>query len=66
MFLKVEKETLATKGFYLFHYISSLFKVDLHLALKKPTNVNKNTAYISVNKLPNNSDSKKTAYLTVT
>ena len=51
--------------FYLFYFvlfISSLFKDDLHLAYKKPINVNSNTAYISVNKLPSNSDNK-TKYL---
>ena len=48
--------------FYLF--FSSLFQVDLHLAYKKPTNVN-NTAYISVNKLPSYNDNDKTKYLIV-
>ena len=46
-------------------FISSLFKVDLHLAYKKPINVNNNTAYISVNKLPSNNDNNKTKYLIV-
>ena len=46
-------------------FISSLFKVDLHLAYKKPINVNNNTAYMSVNKLPSNNDSNKTEYLIV-
>ena len=51
---------------YLFiYFISSLFKVDLHLAYKKPINVNNNTAYISVNKLPSNNDSNKTKYLII-
>ena len=50
---------------YLFLLISSLFKVDLHLAYKKPINVNSNTAYISVNKLPSNNDNNKTEYLIV-
>ena len=50
---------------YLFLLISSLFKVDLHLAYKKPINVNNNTAYISVNKLPSNNDNNKTEYLIV-
>ena len=44
--------------FYLF--ISSLFKVDLHLSYKKPINVNNNTVYISVNKLPKNNNNNKT------
>ena len=43
--------------------MSSLFKVDLHIAYRKPTNVNENTAYISVNKLPSNNDNNKTKYL---
>ena len=51
--------------FYLFYFVSSLFKVDLHLAYKKPRNVNNNTAYISVNKLPSNNDNNKTEYLIV-
>ena len=46
-------------------FISSLFKVHLHLAYKKPINVNNNTAYISVNKLPSNNDNNKTKYLIV-
>ena len=29
-----------------------MFKVDLHLTYKKPVNVNRNTAYISVNNFP--------------
>ena len=41
----------------------SLFKVDLHIAYRKPINVNENTAYISVNKLPSNNDNNKTKYL---
>ena len=53
----------STALIYLF--ISSLFKVDLHLAYKKPINVNNNTAYISVNKLPSNNDNNKTKYLIV-
>ena len=44
--------------FYLF--ISFLFKVDLHLSYKKPINVNNNTVYISVNKLPKNNNNNKT------
>ena len=59
--------------FYLFIYlfisllfvISSLFKVDLHLAYKKPINVNNNTTYLSVNKLPSNNDNNKTKYLII-
>ena len=47
------------------YFISSLFKVDLHLASKKPIHVNNNTAYISVNKLPSNTDNNKTEYLIV-
>ena len=47
---------------YLFIYFS-LFKVDLHLNYEKPINVNSNVAYVSVNKLPNNNDNKKTKYL---
>ena len=43
----------------------SLFKVDLHIAYRKPINVNENTAYISVNKLPSNNDNNKTKYLIV-
>ena len=54
----------STALIYLF--ISALFKVDLHLAYKKPTNINNNTAYISVNKLPSNNDNNKTKYLLVT
>ena len=45
--------------------MSSLFKVDLHLAYKKPININNNTAYISINKLPSNNDNNKTEYLIV-
>ena len=42
---------------HLFIYlISSLFKVDVHLTYKKTINVNNNTAYIYVNKLPNNNE----------
>ena len=37
--------------------------VDLHLAYKKPINVNNNTAYISVNKLASNNDNNKTKCL---
>ena len=40
-------------------FIYSLFKVDLHLACKKPVNVNNNTAYICINELPSNIDKKK-------
>ena len=54
----------STALIYLF--ISSLFKVDLHLAYKKPTNISNNPAYISVNKLPSNNDNNKTKYLLVT
>ena len=50
---------------YLFIFISSLFRVDLHLAYRKPMNANNNTAYISTNKLPSNNDSNKTEYLIV-
>ena len=46
-------------------FISSLFKVDLHLAYKKPINANNNTAYISVNKHLSNNDNNKTKYLIV-
>ena len=46
-------------------FISSLFKVDLHLTYKKPINVSNSTAYIYVNKLPNNNDNNKTKYLTI-
>ena len=42
-----------------------MFKVDLHLAYKKPINVNNNTAFISVNKFPINNDNNKTKYLIV-
>ena len=50
---------------YFIYFISSLFKVDLHLAYKKPLNVNNNTAYIYVNKFPSNNDDNKTEYLIV-
>ena len=46
-------------------FISSLFKVDLHLPYKKPINVNNNTAYISFNKLPNNIDNNETKYVII-
>ena len=50
---------------YILH-ISSLFKVDLHLAYKKRKNINNNTAYIFVNKLSsNNNNNNKTEYLIV-
>ena len=42
-----------------------MFKVDLHLAYKKPINVNNNTAYIFVYKLPSDNDDNKTKYLIV-
>ena len=48
---------------FIYLFIYSLFKVNLHLAYKKPINVNNNTAYISVNKLPCNNDNNKTEYL---
>ena len=52
---------------YLFVYlfICSLLKIDLHLTYKKPINGNKNTANISVNKLSNNNDNNKTKYLII-
>ena len=55
------------KKTHLFYYlfISSLFKVDLRLAYKKPINVNNNTAYMPVNKLPSNKANNKTKYLIV-
>ena len=59
---------LATEFWWLTRFIlfiSSLFKVDLHLAYKKPINVNNNTAHKSVNKLPSNNDNNKTKYLIV-
>ena len=43
-----------------------MFKVDLHLAYKKTANVNNNTAYIFINKLPSNYDNNKTEYQIVT
>ena len=46
-------------------FISSLFKVDLHLTYKKPINVNNNTTYIYVNKLPNNNGNNETKYLII-
>ena len=49
----------------LFIYLFLLFKVDLHLAYKKPMNVNSNTTYILVNKFPCNNDNNKTKYLIV-
>ena len=39
--------------------------VDLHLAYKKPINVNNNTVYISVNNVPTNNDNNKSEYLIV-
>ena len=51
--------------YWIILFISSLFKVDLHLAYKKPINVNNNTAHKSVNKLPSNNDNNKTKYLIV-
>ena len=51
--------------FILFIFISSFFKVDLHLAYKKPINVNNNTAYISVNKLPHKNDNNKAKHIIV-
>ena len=51
--------------FCIYLFISSLFKVDLHLTYKKPINVSNNTAYISVNKLPNDNDNNKTKYLII-
>ena len=48
---------------FIYLFIYSLFKVNLHLAYKKPISVNNNTAYISVNKLPCNNDNNKTEYL---
>ena len=59
---------LATEFWWLTRFIlfiSSLFKVDLHLAYKKPINVNNNTAHKYVNKLPSNNDNNKTEYLIV-
>ena len=51
---------------YFFIYLFILcFKVDLHLAYEKPISINKNTAYISVNRLPSNDDNNKTKYLLV-
>ena len=51
---------------YLFIYLFILcFKVDLHLAYEKPISINKNSAYISVNRLPSNDDNNKTKYLLV-
>ena len=50
---------------FIYLFISSLFKVDLHLAYKKPMNVNSNTTYISVNKFPCNNDNNKSKYLIV-
>ena len=50
---------------FIYLFIYSLFKVDLHLAYKKPKKVNNSTAYISVNKLPSNNDNNKTEYLFV-
>ena len=60
----------AFNSFYLFifYFFISIFfisKVDLHLAYKNPINVNNNTAYTSVNKLPINNDNNKTEYLIV-
>ena len=49
--------------YFIYLFISSLFMVDLHLAYKKPINVNNNTAYISVNKLASNNDNNKTKCL---
>ena len=39
--------------------------VDLHLTYKNPITVNNNTAYISVNKLPNNNDNNETKSLII-
>ena len=51
---------------YLLIYLCILcFKVDLHLAYEKPISINKNSAYISVNRLPSNDDNNKTKYLLV-
>ena len=50
---------------FIYLFIYSLFKVDLHLAYKKPINVNNNTAYIFVYKLPSDNDDNKTKYLIV-
>ena len=49
---------------FLYLFIYSLFKVDLKL-IKNPINVNNNSAYISVNKLPNNNDNNETRYLII-
>ena len=49
--------------FFLFIIIISfLFEIDIHLTYKKLMNVNNNTVYISVNKLPNNNYNSETKY----
>ena len=61
----LENKTLNSEILFIYLFISSLFKVDLNLAYKKPINVNNNTAYISLNKLHSNNDNNKTEYLIV-
>ena len=50
---------------YIHLFFYSLFKVDLYLTYKKTLNVNNNTAYISVHKLPNNNDNNENKYLII-
>ena len=47
------------ENLFIYLFISSLLKTDLHFIYKKPINVNTNTTYTSFNKLPNNNDNNE-------
>ena len=51
------------ENLFIYLFISSLLKTDLHFIYKKPINVNTNTTYISFNKLPNNNDNNESTII---